>query len=95
MKRFRPVRLLHVFARGIAPQVFQRIEVTRLAVKDVDHDIDKVQEDPLPRRIALHMPGPVALGLEAVKHAVRYGFDLTVGVAVADNEVVGGRIELA
>ena len=61
----------------------------------MDDDIDKIQENPLLRRIALHMPGPVALGLEAVNHAVRYGLDLTVGVAVADDEVIGGRIELA
>ena len=41
------------------------------------------------------MPGPVALGLETFKHAVRYGFYLAVGRAVADNEVIGGRVELA
>jgi hypothetical protein len=37
----------------------------------------------------------VTLGLEAVNHAVRYGLDLPVGGAAADNEVVGRRIQLA
>jgi len=61
----------------------------------MDYHIDIVYQNPVPGTVALHMPGPVALGLETVNHAVRYCLDLTVGRAAADHEVVGGRIELA
>ncbi len=61
----------------------------------MDHDIDVIYENPLLRRIALHMPRPVTLGLQTIEHAVCDGLDLTVDCAIADNEVIGGRAKLA
>jgi len=61
----------------------------------MDDDIDVIYENPLLRRIALHMPRPVALGLEAIDHAVCDGLDLPVGRCAADDEVIRGRAQLA
>ena len=60
----------------------------------MNNDIDVVNEDPLLRPIAFHMPGPLAFGFQALEHAVRDGLDLPAGGAAQDDEVIGGRAQL-
>ena len=52
-------RLVREFVlRGIAPQALQAIELALLVGKDVDHEIDVVQQDPFRRALSLDVGRP-------------------------------------
>ncbi len=74
----------------VAPEVLELIELTGGRVKDVDDEIDVVQQYPRPPRLALDMIGTMALLPEGLLDVLRYGAHLDVGRTGADHEVVGG-----
>ena len=83
------MQLLHTVA--IAPELFQRIALAHLRVKDVDHHAAVVQYQPTACRVTILAAYSVTAFQQLPLHFTRNGLQMRFGCAGADDKTVGHR----
>ena len=87
---------LQLEARRVGPEIFQTVQRALFVVEDVNDHVGVIHDDPLARRIAVHGHGrDVMLELEPFLHLPRDRFQMWLGCACADDEIIGERGDAA
>ena len=77
-------------SRRVAPQILQAIKAALVAVKDVDHNLEVIEHDPLARRKTVDRCGaPALIFSQPCFNFVRDRFQLRLGTGRANHEVIG------
>lgn len=81
---------------GIPPQLLQPVEVALFAHEDVDHEVHVVHQDPLSDAPALDVGWtPPELLAQPFLDGLGDGQDLSLGIAVAYDELIGDVAQTA
>ena len=81
--------ILNQFHLGIPPEFFQPVKSSGLPMKDMDDNVDVIEQNPLPVRQAFGVPRADADLMRPVCNAVRDGLHLNIGIGRTDDEEIG------
>ena len=78
---------------GVVPEVFEFVKIARFLVKNVNYRIEVIETDPQCIALPLGVGGcGGGFAFQALVNVISDGFDLRIAVALANDEVIGGRI---
>jgi hypothetical protein len=74
----------------VIPEIFQPVKIAFRLVKDVDHDVGVIEDDPLAHRKSIHGVGSDGvIFFQAVLDFTRNGFQVRLGGPGANQEKIG------